>query len=447
MIPTAVVNAISSLSPDTGKSATDFITNTASQTVSGKFTGILGSGESIQVSANGGTTWVTATIRGATWAASSVTLASGANSLTTRTLDTAGNVKVGSTHTYTLDTVAPTVSAPDLITADDTGISNTDNITSQARPTFTGTAEAGSTVTIFDGATLLGTATLAGTNWTFATTVTLIDGTHIFSAQAADVAGNTTASASLTVIIDRFASPTSTPVMATADDTGISNTDNITSQTCPTFSGTASAGSTVTMFDGAIVLGTATMIGTNWTYTVPTLNPLSDGVHRITAVGVDTAGNAAASAALVVTTDSVAPTISAGLDRTAAATGWFNVATGAPIYSYSASDSVSGLDANSPASGSSTFGEGTNLSRTFTVIDVAGNSASVTQSGVKVDVTAPTINGSLGSASPAASGWYNIATGAPTFSYTASDALAGLNLSSSATSRSQMEFHRRTPSQ
>src|SRR5206468_12811136 len=43
------------------------------------------------------------------------------------------------------DTIAPAVSVPDPIAADDTGISNTDNVTSKTKPTFTGTSEFGST--------------------------------------------------------------------------------------------------------------------------------------------------------------------------------------------------------------------------------------------------------------------------------------------------------------
>jgi hypothetical protein len=45
-------------------------------------------------------------------------------------------------------------------------------------------------ITIFDGTTSLGSATINGTNWTFATT--LSQGTHQLSAQAVDQAGNTT---------------------------------------------------------------------------------------------------------------------------------------------------------------------------------------------------------------------------------------------------------------
>ena len=58
--PPSAVATVTALSADTG-TAGDFITSVAAQTVSGTFTGALAAGEKIQVSANGGTTWVDAT--------------------------------------------------------------------------------------------------------------------------------------------------------------------------------------------------------------------------------------------------------------------------------------------------------------------------------------------------------------------------------------------------
>ena len=56
---------------------------------------------------------------------------------------------------------------------------------------LTGTAEANSTVTVFDGATLLGTATADSTGaWSY-TTSPLQNGPHAFTATATDAAGNT----------------------------------------------------------------------------------------------------------------------------------------------------------------------------------------------------------------------------------------------------------------
>src|SRR5207244_8468348 len=63
----AATATVTALSADTGSSSSDFVTNIASQTVSGTFSGTLGSSEKIQLSADGGTTWVDATTSGSTW--------------------------------------------------------------------------------------------------------------------------------------------------------------------------------------------------------------------------------------------------------------------------------------------------------------------------------------------------------------------------------------------
>src|SRR5262249_13896344 len=77
----AAFATVTALSNDTG-TAGDFITSVASQTVSGTFTGTLGAGEKIQVSADGGTTWVDATVGpGSSWSASGVTLSAGSGTL------------------------------------------------------------------------------------------------------------------------------------------------------------------------------------------------------------------------------------------------------------------------------------------------------------------------------------------------------------------------------
>ena len=74
---------------------------------------------------------------------------------------------VGSTSSVLVDAVNPSVpSTPDLDLASDSGTSNTDNVTSDTTPTLTGTAEAGSTVTLYDtDGTVLGTTTATGGNW------------------------------------------------------------------------------------------------------------------------------------------------------------------------------------------------------------------------------------------------------------------------------------------
>ena len=58
--------------------------------------------------------------------------------------------------------------------------------------TLTGTAEANATVKVFDGATLLGSATANGTGaWSYHHRQRLPNATHSLTATATDAAGNT----------------------------------------------------------------------------------------------------------------------------------------------------------------------------------------------------------------------------------------------------------------
>ncbi len=103
----------------------------------------------------------------------------------------------------TLDPPPSAPSTPDLKAASDTGSSSTDNITKDTTPTFTGTAEAGSTVEIFDGTTEVGSAT-ANSNGVYNVTASALgEGNRSITARATDAAGNTgPASGALEVKID-----------------------------------------------------------------------------------------------------------------------------------------------------------------------------------------------------------------------------------------------------
>src|SRR5205085_14037 len=103
--------------------------------------------------------------------------------------DTAGNAGTGlASANYAIDTAAPGVPpTPDLADGSDSGSSSTDNITSATTPTFSGTAEANSTVTLFDGTTQIGSAIANGSGDWSATTSTLTDATHSITATATDI--------------------------------------------------------------------------------------------------------------------------------------------------------------------------------------------------------------------------------------------------------------------
>ena len=141
------------------------------------------------------------------------------NNAGTGITDVAGNAIASgftSGQTYTIDNTAPAAPIwPDLASASDSGTSNTDNITNDTTPTFTGTAEAGSRVTLYDsyGMTELGTATATGGNWAI-TSTTLAEGTYSIKVRATDTAGNVSAaSTGLPVTIDTTAPHWVSPAM------------------------------------------------------------------------------------------------------------------------------------------------------------------------------------------------------------------------------------------
>ena len=136
---------------------------------------------------------------------------------------------------------------------------------------------AGSTVAVFDGSTELGTVTANPSGiWSYTTTGTLANGSHSFTATDSVAGTVSTASAPVTVTVDTVA-PSVTESLAV--DTGISSTDQITSN--PTLSGNGNANAVVILTEGTTVLGTTTANANGvWTFT-PT--GLAQGSHTIVA--------------------------------------------------------------------------------------------------------------------------------------------------------------------
>ena len=100
-------------------------------------------------------------------------------------MPTSRNAATATFVAFTVDTVPPV--APTnvgLTAATDLGTSSTDAITKVTGVTVTGTAEAGSTVRVYDtdGTTELGSVTLASGSTTFSVAVTLTQGTHQITA-------------------------------------------------------------------------------------------------------------------------------------------------------------------------------------------------------------------------------------------------------------------------
>ena len=135
-----------------------------------------------------------------------------------------------------------------------------------------------------------------------------LDGSHTVTATIEGDNSQLTTSAGLGFTLDT-ASQTPTITLAASSDTGSSDSDGYTSDTTPKLTGTADAGSTVSIYDGATLLGTAKANGGGvWNFNAN----LADGTHDLTAVATDKVGNVSdPSSGLLVTVDDVNPSANA----------------------------------------------------------------------------------------------------------------------------------------
>ncbi len=245
---------------------------------------------------------------GGAWNFTTAALADGKHGFTATDTSSGQTSAASSVASVTVDTHAP--AAPVLVS---------DSVVNTNHVQLSGTAEASSTVTVFDGTTAVGTAT-AGTNGAWSvTTGVLATGSHALTATATDAAGNISGhSQALDPVIGSSTPgappptnpPTTTPSPTTSGPSApvitSSGVAGITDHNTLTLTGTAVANSTVTVFDGTTKLATATANGSGaWSLTTAAL---SDGNHSLTATDTDSSGHtSSASSALAVTIDTHAP--------------------------------------------------------------------------------------------------------------------------------------------
>ena len=264
------------------------------------------------VSLNNGSTWTlaSASVGSSVWTIAGVTL-SGSNTLQVKVTDAAGNSGPVYTQAYVLDTTAPTVTITSDRSSLKIGETATITFTFSEDPglTFTWDGSAGDvvvsggTLSAISGSGTTRTATFtpaAATNGGTAT-ITVAAGSYI------DTAGNSGgAGATPSISFDTLApAAPSSPDLTDASDSGVSVADNLTNDTTPTLTGTAEAGTTVTLYDGATVVGSGTAVGGVWSITT---TGLASGTHQITAIARDAAGNvSSASSSFALTIDTIAP--------------------------------------------------------------------------------------------------------------------------------------------
>ena len=249
------VSATGSLSGVTNQTSDTFTVSASAEAVGGdSITGVE--------IYNGTTALGAATSSGAgTWILTASGLADGAYDFVATATDAAGNSASYALPAVTVATKAPTVSAAESVSG----------VTNQTSDTFTVSASAeavGSNsitaVEIFSGSTDLGQATSSGAGtWTFTANGLSPGQMYNFSAMAMDAAGNT-------------ATTSLAPVTVVTALTAITSESYSGGHWILT--GTAAAGSTVTLSNGSTLLGTtiATAGGT-WSFTTA----LNNGAIRV----------------------------------------------------------------------------------------------------------------------------------------------------------------------
>ncbi|MGB3309797.1 MAG: DUF4347 domain-containing protein [Nodosilinea sp.] len=188
-------------------------------------------------------------------------------------------------------------SIPDLEDASDTGLSTTDNVTSDTTPTFVGSLDSsasGETIKIYANAVLVGSSTVQSDGSWSVTASSLLDGDYAITSTRTGSGAEGEPSSPLNVTIDTTppSTPPSAPDLTAASDNGASNTDNITSLTTPTFAGTLTAAETgflVKIFDGATEVGQGT-VQSDGSWSVET-STLEFGNRSISYSLTDLAGN------------------------------------------------------------------------------------------------------------------------------------------------------------
>ncbi|MDO6644579.1 beta strand repeat-containing protein [Acinetobacter guillouiae] len=172
-------------------------------TVSGTLTSVLSAGEKVQVSSDGGITWVDAITTGTTWSLVDAVVHSSNFTYQARVIDAAGNVGSTDSQAIVIDITAPTQLVTITNYTDDvggiTGNFNSGSTTDDRTPVLNGTVNstlgAGEQIAVYQvnggNTSFLGYANTVGTAWTYEVSSNLSDGqSYTYYARVVDTAGN-----------------------------------------------------------------------------------------------------------------------------------------------------------------------------------------------------------------------------------------------------------------
>ncbi|EPL0393792.1 Ig-like domain-containing protein [Enterobacter ludwigii] len=324
--PDAVITVtVDNITVDTGFDNNDFLTSSTSYTLNGTLGAQPGAGEYVQVSMDGGTTWVNATVNGTQWSYNDTrTLADGSYNYQVRVVDLAGNVGATTSQTVTVDTHAPQYGITIDSISEDTGQSGTDFITMDTTLTLNGSL--GSALAndervqiSLDGGNTWTDATVTNQRWSYTDTRDLADGDYTYQVRIIDQAGNVGSTSSQVVTVDTTPPTTVGTVVSYTDGEGERQgsfgSAMATDDSSPLINGTLNRapddGEIVQLYRDGILLGQVTMNGSaSWSFQD---NGLSDGNHTYILRVTDKAGNYTESDGFVLNVDTSIPTTTAAI--------------------------------------------------------------------------------------------------------------------------------------
>jgi hypothetical protein len=321
----AITVTVDNITVDTGFDNNDFLTSSTSYTLNGTLGAELGAGEYVQVSMDGGTTWVNATVSGTQWRYSDArTLTDGSYSYQVRVVDQAGNVGATTMQEVTVDTQAPQYGITIDSISEDTGQSGSDFITMDTTLTINGSlgsalaSDERVQISLDGGNTWIDT-TVTNQRWSYTDTRVLEDGDYTYQVRIIDQAGNVGSTSSQVVTVDTTAPDTVGTVVSYTDGegerTGTYGASVATDDTSPLINGTLNRapddGEIVQLYRDGVLLGQVTMNGTaSWSFQD---NGLLDGNHTYILRVTDKAGNYTESDGFVLNVDTSIPTTTAAI--------------------------------------------------------------------------------------------------------------------------------------
>ncbi|MFS9650507.1 Ig-like domain-containing protein [Enterobacter hormaechei] len=321
----AITVTVDNITVDTGFDNNDFLTSSTSYTLNGTLGAELGAGEYVQVSMDGGTTWVYATVSGTRWSYNDTrTLADGDYRYQVRVVDQAGNVGATTTQDVTVDTQAPQYGITIDSISEDTGQSGSDFITMDTSLTINGSlgsalaSDERVQISLDGGNTWIDT-TVTNQRWSYTDTRDLADGDYTYQVRIIDQAGNVGSTSSQVVTVDTTPPDTVGTVVSYTDGegerTGTYGASVATDDTSPLINGTLNRapedGEILQLYRDGILLGQVTMNGSaSWSYQD---NGLLDGNHTYILRVTDKAGNYTESDGFVLNVDTSIPTTTAAI--------------------------------------------------------------------------------------------------------------------------------------